>query len=77
MHSFPNGCSYMPVNDVVVGGCSSMPTHVLVCHIQPPQPFLVQGILVDSQGYQITRQVITLRLHQGAMQTEDIVKGLD
>jgi hypothetical protein len=70
----------MRMNDGVVGGCSSMPMHVFVFHIQPPQPFFAQCMLAASQGYKIARQFTTLRLPNGAMQNgqqaNSIVCGL-
>ena len=70
----PWWCPWMMLWLVVVAQCPRM---FLCVTSNLRNHFIVQGILVDSQGYQITRQVITLRLHQGAMQTEDTVKGLD
>ena len=44
----------MPVNDVVVGSCSPVPVHALVCHIPHPQSSFAHGSLVASQGYTLS-----------------------
>ena len=57
------------MNDGVVGGCSSMPMHVLVCHIQPPQPFLLNVSLWLPKDASCQATFGNLEASQGSLAT--------